>query len=142
MRVELPRKESRRRLKDLIRAAQLPVLALELLDPLGLRARHSRALARVGLGLAHPTAQGLGCHPELLSDRRDRRPLRLVLALLIEHHPRRPLTDLTRIRRLPWHMSQILSSDRASKIPGAVQSAERSSVRVSGRSADASWRGD
>src|SRR5918996_875492 len=119
MRVELPRKESRRRLEDLIRAAQLPVLALELPDALGLHARHSRALARVGLGLAHPASERLRGHPELLGDRRDRRPLRLVLTLLLEHHPRRPLPDLTRIRRLPWHMAQILSRGRASKIPGA-----------------------
>src|SRR5690606_6462072 len=111
--------------QDLIRAAQLTVLALEVLDALGLRACDPRALARVGLRLAHPTAQRLRGHPELLGDRRDRRPLRLVLALLFEHHPRRPLTDLTRIRRLPWHMAQILSRDRAAKNRGAVHCSQR-----------------
>jgi hypothetical protein len=35
LRVELPRKESRRRLEDLIRPAQLAVLPLEFLDALG-----------------------------------------------------------------------------------------------------------
>src|SRR5918996_5992590 len=129
MRVELPRKESRRRLEDLVRAAQLAVLALELLDALGLRAGYPRSLAAVGLGLAHPAAQRLRGHPELLRDRRDRRPLGLIGALLLEHHPRRPLTDLTRIRRLPWHMAQILSRDRASKFAGAVHTAEVWSLR-------------
>src|SRR5690606_40614940 len=123
MRVELPRKESRRRLEDLVGAPQLAVLTLELLDPLGLHARDPRALARVGLSLTHPTPERLRGHPELPGDRHDRRPLRLILALLIEHHPRRPLADLTRIRRLPWHMTQILSRDRASKFPGAVHCA-------------------
>src|SRR5688500_17283344 len=116
MRVELPREESRRRLENLVGAPQLPVLTLELLDPLGLRAGHPRTLARIGLGLAHPTAQRLRGHPELLSDRPDRRPLRHILALLFKDHPRRPLTDLTRIWRLPRHMALILPRDRASKI--------------------------
>src|SRR5215204_6460232 len=131
MRVELPREESRRRLEDLIRAAQLTVLALELLDPLGLRARHPSALPAIGLGPAHPTAQRLGRHPEILSERRDSRPQRRILALLFKEHPRRPLTDLTRIRRLPRHMAPILSRDRASKFRGAIQLAQITRVATS-----------
>src|SRR4029453_10328509 len=123
MRVELPREESRGRLENLVGAPQLTVLALELLDPLAAGARPPGPLPRIGLGLTHPTPERLGRHPELLSDRRDRRPLRLVLVPLFKHHPRRPLTDLTRIRRLPRHKAQILSRGRASKFPGAVHSA-------------------
>jgi hypothetical protein len=98
------------------------------LDALRLRGRQARALAGIGLGLAHPVPERLGRHPELAGDRRDRRPLRLVLMLLFKHHPRRPLTDLTRIRRLPRHMAWILSRDQASNFSGAVQSGATGAV--------------
>src|SRR5829696_9945560 len=68
MRVALPRKERRRCLEDLVGAPQLPVLALEFLDPLRLGARHAGPRAAVDLGLAHPLAHRLGRRAELLGD--------------------------------------------------------------------------
>ena len=67
--VELRREESRGRLQDLVGAAQLPDLALQLGDPLALVGGHARPRPAVDLGLADPLAQRLRGHPELLSDR-------------------------------------------------------------------------
>src|SRR5688500_14587109 len=89
-----PARSNRRRLQDLIRPAQLAVLALELLDALSLGGAHARPRTAIDLGLANPLAQRLVRHPQLARDRRDRRPLRLVLGLVLEHHPHRTLPDL------------------------------------------------
>src|SRR5215210_6213544 len=127
MRVELPREESRRRLEDLVRAPQLTVLALELLDPLRLNRAHTRPGAVIDLGLPDPRTQRLRRHPELLGDRDDRCPLRRILTLGLEDHPRRALPDLRRIPAPSCHHA-ILSSAQASNFSGAVQSWSRTSV--------------
>jgi len=51
----------------------------------------------VGVGPAHPLAQGLGCHPELGGDRADRGPLRGVLVLERKAHG--PLPDFPGVPR-------------------------------------------
>src|SRR4051794_566152 len=94
MRVELPLQESRRRPQDLVRAPQLAVLALEVLDARRLRAAHAGPTAAIDLGLPHSLTQRLVRRPELPGDRDDRVPLRRVLALVLEHHPHRPLPPL------------------------------------------------
>ena len=53
--VELRREESRRPLQQIVRPAQLPVLLLELLDPLRLRRGHPRLDTLVDVGLLAPT---------------------------------------------------------------------------------------
>src|SRR3954451_9833536 len=118
MRAELPRKASRRRLEDLVRAPQLPVLALEFLDALRLHAAHAGPTAAIDLGPPHPLAQRLGRHPELLRDRDDRVPLRRLLALVLEHHPHRPLPDLSRIPPSVRHLAHPLKASGLHKTRG------------------------
>src|SRR5262249_18232362 len=57
---------------------------------------------------------------DLRRDRADRRPLRGVLAPMLEHHPYGSRAHLWRIPRLPAHRS-ILSRSGASGKPGTVQ---------------------
>jgi hypothetical protein len=66
--LELGREESRRRLQNLVRAAQLPVLALELLEPLALIRREARPVPLVDLDAAHPLPHRLRCRSQLLGD--------------------------------------------------------------------------
>ena len=61
--------------QDLVRAPQLEVLALELLQPRPLVRRQSGPLTRVTLGLPHPVAERLGRAAQLLGNRADRCPL-------------------------------------------------------------------
>jgi hypothetical protein len=57
---------------------------------------------------------------ELGRDRADRRPLRGMLVLLLEHHPDGPLPQLGRVPPLSGHSSN-LSRVEASRNPGAVR---------------------
>src|SRR5512132_4118354 len=98
----------RGRLQDVIRAAQLRVLPLEPLQLPQLIAGRPRPPALIPLGLTDPQANRLGLRAQLLSDRADRLPLRPVLALVLEHHPHGPLTQLVRVLPLPWHRSILL----------------------------------
>src|SRR5262249_25550885 len=83
--------------------------------------RQPGAPARIPLGLPHPAAQRLGRAADLLSDRRDRRPLGGVLLLVLQHHPHRPLPHLGGEPAWLGH-DPILSRDGASRKPGAVHS--------------------
>jgi len=57
--VELRREESRSRLQDRVRPAQLPVLLLEFSDPLTILRRQTRRGAVVDVGLCDPLAHRL-----------------------------------------------------------------------------------
>src|SRR5262249_25203153 len=63
--------------------------------------------------------QGLPCAADLSRNRDDRRPLRLVFPLMLEHHPNSPSTELRRILCCCFHDS-ILSRIGVSGNPGAV----------------------
>lgn len=74
--------------------AQLPHLTLQRLDPLLLVRCWTGALALITLGLPNPVPQRLGIAADLRRDRTDRRPLRGMLAFVLEHHPNRALAHL------------------------------------------------
>ena len=57
--------------------------------------------------------------PDLLGDRHDRRPLRVVLLLILQHHPHRALPDFRREPAESRH-APILSRSGASEKPGAI----------------------
>src|SRR5262249_53687576 len=95
------------------------VLAFELLEALSFRTRQAGAFALVTLGLPYPFTQGLPGAADFTRNRDDRRPLRLVLPLMLEHHPNSPFTELRRIFRCCFHDS-ILSRIGVSGKPGAV----------------------
>jgi hypothetical protein len=95
--VELRREESPGALQDLVGPAELPVFTLQAPQPFTFLGREPGAESFVGLGDPHPAAEGLSGHAKLVADRADRRLLRGVLVLVLEHHPDGPFTDLRRI---------------------------------------------
>jgi hypothetical protein len=64
------------------------------LDPLPVVARRTGPQTLVALGLPDPDPQGLRRAADLRRDRADRRPLRGVIPLVVEHHPNRTLANL------------------------------------------------
>src|SRR5262249_8608700 len=96
---------------------QLEALALELLEPLALVRGQSRAAPLVALGLPHPVPERLRRAPDLLRDRYDGRPLRVMLILMLEHHPHRALSDFWGEPTRSCH-GPILSKSGASEKPG------------------------
>jgi hypothetical protein len=76
-----------RGLQDLIRPTQFADLTLQRLQPLALVSGQPWPQPIIGLGPTDPLAQRLRRHPELVGDRGDRRPLRGVLVLVLEHQP-------------------------------------------------------
>src|SRR4051794_41426173 len=132
---------------DLVRLPQLAVLALERLDALALVRRWTRPYALVRLGLPHPVTQCLARAADLLGNRADRRPLRDVLALVVQDHPNRAGTDLGGIRGNSLRHGSILSRVGASGKPGAVHVEGRSSAAWyggggrGGRGTGGRWRG-
>src|SRR6266550_1642855 len=101
--VELGREKRARRLEDLIRPAQLTILAFQLDDPLPLGRWHAGPLATVDLGLVDPVAQGLPVDAQLLGDPSHRPgPLAGLLAQL-QHHPHGALAQLRRVSPQGWH---------------------------------------
>ena len=121
--VELGREENRRRLEDLIRAAQLSVLPLQPPDLGMLLAGQTGPCPSVHFGLADPLAQRLRCsNAELLGHGADRWPVRGVLRPHLGDHPDRTLTQFWRVvPRSTSHGSIFLSRDGASGNSGAVQ---------------------
>jgi hypothetical protein len=109
----------RRGLQDLIGPAQLAVLALQRLEPLALVAGQPRAEAVIGLGSADPLAQRLCRDADLVRDGGDRRPLRGVLVLVLEHQSDGPLPQLWWVPARSCHGSN-LSRVGASRNPGAI----------------------
>lgn len=72
-------------------------IADRLKDGLRLSKVHdSGATTCVALGLPHPLPQRLRRAADLARDRSDRRPLRFVVALVLQDHPHRPLPHLPR----------------------------------------------
>jgi hypothetical protein len=87
-----------------------------------------------------PTCGASRADAELGRDGADRCPLRVVLVLVLEHHPDGPLSQLLRIPPRSGHSSD-LSRVGASRNPGAVQkrSPQRIWTRAIGSSSEASW---
>src|SRR5690606_30836364 len=79
-----------------------------------------RPFARITLGLPHPIPQRLTRAADLFGNRLDGSPLRGVLALVLEHHPNRPLPLLGGVLFRSRHDSN-LSKVGASGKPRAVQ---------------------
>jgi hypothetical protein len=79
----------------LVGLAQPPVLLFEDLDAIPFLGRDTVAQAACFLGLLDPFAQGLGDTAN--SGRNARARLRLVGALMLEHHPDRTRADLWRV---------------------------------------------
>src|SRR4051794_27167345 len=122
-------KISRSLAQDLVCLPQFPVLPLERLQPVPHLARHTVLKPRVALVLTQPLPQGFPAAADLGGDRADRRPLRGVLALMLEHHPDGSLLHLRRVALhclLGFHGS-ILSGVGASGKPGAVHLVHRKS---------------
>src|SRR4051794_11356896 len=107
----------------LVRLPQLPVLPLERLQPVPHLARHAVLKPRVAFVLTQPLPQGFPAAADLGRDRADRRPLRGVLTLVLEHHSHGSLLHLRRValRCLLGFHGSILSGVGASGKPGAVQ---------------------
>lgn len=86
-----PGRQSARELQDLVGPTQLAILALKLLDALFLCSRDARPAALSDLRLPQPATQGLRGTTDLAGNRTDRRPLRLVLANVLQDHTQRTL---------------------------------------------------
>src|ERR1700736_2951397 len=100
-RVELPREETCRGFQDLIRPAQLPNLALELVDPPAFLARRPRLRSPVHLGLVYPAPQRLNADAELARHTRDHTTaIAVVLLNRRPHHPHPTIPQLGRISTL------------------------------------------
>ena len=91
------------------------------LDALPLVRCSTRPDALVMLGLPHLVAQCLARAADLPGNRVDRRPLRGVLALVVQDHPNRAGTNLRGIRGNSLRHRSILSRVGASDKPGAVR---------------------
>src|SRR5690606_31299281 len=128
--VELRLGEKSRSLpKNLIRSPELTILTLEPLDPLKLRRPRARPLALIPLRLPHPAPQRVTRATDLLRNRLDRRPLRRVFPLGVQHQPNRPLPDLSGVPLCLVHdpnPSKIAASGK----PRAVHFPGRARVRV------------
>src|SRR5688572_7824664 len=100
---------------------QLTDFSLQLLDPIALRRCETGSLATVALCSPHPLAQRVRRASDLLCDRTDRSPLRLILPSMLHHQSNGSLANL---RRVPAPLShvRILSSFRASGKAGSIHS--------------------
>src|SRR4029079_18361313 len=101
---------------------QLAVLALKRLQTFALVARDTGLAAAVDVGLLDPLIERLRRAADLGRNRHDRRPLRGVLAAMLDHHPDGTLRHLGRKLRgssLIRHGSS-LSRGGASDKSGAV----------------------
>src|SRR3954451_9433445 len=133
--VELGREESGSRLEDFVGPAKLGHLALEALDLCRLVGRRAWALAGVDLSLADPFTNRLGgAHAQLLRDRTDGGPLRVVVRGHLGDRPHRPLTQLRRVVLVPTCHDSISSEDRVSGHAGGLQTARWA------RSGGSAWR--
>src|SRR4029077_1630701 len=124
--------------QDLVRLAQLAVLALERLYALALLRCCTGPQTLAMLSPPHPVAQCLARAADLLGNRVDRRPLRSVLGLVVQDHPNRASTDLRGIWGNSLRHGSILSRVGASGKPGTVQPVPQIGLRdhVEARCAD------
>jgi hypothetical protein len=98
-RVELRRGEKRAGLaQDFIGALQFSIFALQRMQSLTLVGLQAGPLPRVALRPSHPQPQRLRRTPDLVGNRPDRGPLRLMRALLLQQQPYGSLPDLGRER--------------------------------------------
>ena len=127
--VDLGREETRRRLEDRVRSAQLPVLTLKRFQMLTLISREPSPAIFVDLDPGHPLPNCLRCRPELLRDRTDRLPPRPGVLLGPAHHPNSALTQLDEIppRASLFCHGSILPRDRACALPEEIQSSHAQS---------------
>src|SRR5690606_19113793 len=98
--------ERRRSLEDLVGPLELPVLLLQLLDPLGLRGRYAWRVALVDIGLLDPLAHRLHAVSQLGRDPLDRPVLGPQLCTPRADHPDRSSLVLRGVAprlRLPGH---------------------------------------
>ena len=80
--------------------------------------------AQVDLRPANPPAKRLRSAASLGRNRDGGRPLGVVLSLVVEYHPNRPLTNLRGMSVLLFH-DPVLSQNDVSGNPGAVQNCIR-----------------
>src|SRR5690606_22047093 len=129
--VELRLGKIRRRLaQNLVRLAQLAILALELFQSLQVRRGRPGTNAAITLGLSNPTPQGFGRTTDLAGNRADRSPLRVVVPLVLQHHPNRSFLYFGGKLRLSH--GSILSREGASGKAGAVQSSRSCGMELGG----------
>ena len=120
--VELRVREIRRSLaKNFVGPLKVTDLPFLLLEPFPLRGRQPRTLAAISLRLPNPAPLRLGRAAHRSGNRFDRRPLRCVIAFLLEYQPYRPLSNFLWVP-LPLFHVPIPSRCRASAKPGAVHS--------------------
>src|SRR5680860_37210 len=95
-----PARRKRSRPEDVVGAAKLLDLALEVAQALALIGRESGAASGVALLPADPLAKGFSIEIGFLGDRADRCPLRGVLMFVIEYEPHCSLSYLWRYLRV------------------------------------------
>src|SRR3954453_5365625 len=107
--------------QDLIRLAKLSLLPLQRSDPLTFVTGEPSPMPPVALGLPHPLPQRLACAANLRCNGSNCRPLRSMIAAMLQHHAHRTFLHFRRIpiRSLLRHGST-LSSCGASGKPGAA----------------------
>ena len=106
--------------------AKVPVLLLELAQPISLVRGQARAQTPVDLGASDPTPERLCLHAEQARDLDGRRPCRGRLAPALLDHPDGTLTCLRRVPHSFVGHGPILSG-RGLQVPGAVQNDEHAS---------------
>jgi hypothetical protein len=88
----------------------------------GRSCRTSRSSALITPSLSNPAPQGLSIAADLRRERADRRPLRGVLPLMLEHYPNRAFANFRCVfRRCLLRHGSSFSRVGASGNPGAVQ---------------------
>ena len=80
--------------QDLVRTTKLQVLPFQRLEPLTLLAREPWSNAGIALRATHPLAKRLRRAANLRRHRDDGRPLRVVLALVVQNQPHCPFSEL------------------------------------------------
>lgn len=120
--------------KDLIRLAQLAVLAFQSLHTLGHLAGDARALAAIDLGLLDPIVQGLGRTADLHRYRHGSLSTRSMLALIVEDQTHGAFAHFGgKFVRCLAHDALSYSGVGASGKPGAVHGSVFSPLAASCR---------
>jgi hypothetical protein len=99
-------------------------IALKLLQPFSFVTAQTGPYALVSLVLPDPATQRLIGTADLRRDRLDRRPLRVMLFLILQNQANGSLSYFLRVSFQSVHCS-ILSKNRASRKPGAAHSSVR-----------------
>lgn len=103
--------------QDLVRLAQLSVLAFQSLHALGHLAGNTRSLAAINLGLLDAVVQGLGPTADLRRDRHGRLAMRSVLPLIVEDQTHGTFAHFTEnlfvVLLRSWNLRQIRRGSRS-----------------------------